>query len=490
MKGKIRIIVPVIIILLILGVFGGYQLYRRPAMIRRLTDRSLDDAQTESLKTEILARTNPQILVAYFSYTGTTKSIAQAISEKTGADLFEIIPGQDYGNVYTESNREIRLDEHPALKDSVEDMEKYNIVFVGFPIWWHATPAPVYSFLSDYDLTGKLVIPFCTSVESPMEEAMPTFLNESDNLAVYGERRITGTEEINSWLDDLGITAPDTETVPEMPEAIQKTGNTVKAVEDLPVYRYEQKEISVTNQGQSIYGVAYIPQTEQEKVPFVILAHGLGGSYQNNLAYAEQLASHGVAAYTFDFRGGGGSRSEGSSTEMSVMTEVSDMEVVLDAAKEWEFVDTDRIALLGTSQGGAVSAITAARHPDEIAGAMLLYPAFLVSDAVHEQFDSLEEVPDTFLFNWIMAGKPYVEDMWDYDVYDEIGNYNKKVLLMHGSADGIVPISYSERAADTYQDVEYFVIDGAGHGFSGSAFDESVGHIFDYLQETEILKNT
>lgn len=175
---------------------------------------------------------------------------------------------------------------------------------------------------------------------------------------------------------------------------------------------------------------------------------------------------------------------------MSVMTEVSDMEVVLDAAKEWEFVDTDRIALLGTSQGGAVSAITAARHPDEIAGAMLLYPAFLVSDAVHEQFDSLEEVPDTFLFNWIMAGKPYVEDMWDYDVYDEIGNYNKKVLLMHGSADGIVPISYSERAADTYQDVEYFVIDGAGHGFSGSAFDESVGHIFDYLQETEILKNT
>lgn len=58
---------------------------------------------------------------------------------------------------------------------------------------------------------------------------------------------------------------------------------------------------------------------------------------------------------------------------------------------------------------------------------------------------------------------------------------------MHGDKDGIVPISYSERAAEVYADVDYFVIDGAGHGFSGSAFEEAVRHIFDYLQEIGLI---
>lgn len=61
------------------------------------------------------------------------------------------------------------------------------------------------------------------------------------------------------------------------------------------------------------------------------------------------------------------------------------------------------------------------------------------------------------------------------------------VLLMHEDVDGIIPISYSERAAAIYEDVDYFVIDGAGHGFSGSAFEEAVKHIFDYLQEIQII---
>lgn len=284
-----------------------------------------------------------------------------------------------------------------------------------------------------------------------------------------------------------GILASNTErddVKMEVPEEIQRAGNTVEMPENLPSYTYEQQEIEVDNNGQRIYGIAYIPDTGAEKVPLVISAHGLGGSYRSNLAYAEQLASHGIAAYCFDFRGGGGTRSDGDTTEMSVMTEVSDIEAILEDASAWEFVDTDRIVLLGTSQGGITSAIAAARHTEEIAGLVLMYPAFLVGDSIHERFDSLDEVPDRFQFEWIMAGRPYVEDMWDYDVYEEIGNYKRKVLLIHGNADGIVPISYSDRAAEVYGDVDYYVIDGAGHGFSGKAFDEAVRHIFEYLRET------
>lgn len=89
---------------------------------------------------------------------------------------------------YKESNREIRKNERPALTDTVQNMDAYDIVFVGYPVWWHATPAPVNTFLESYDLTGKLIIPFCTSGGSDIDETMPTFLNSCDGLAVYGEK--------------------------------------------------------------------------------------------------------------------------------------------------------------------------------------------------------------------------------------------------------------------------------------------------------------
>ena len=492
MGQKKRLVFLIAVLGILVLVFAGYQFYRYPAMFRGLSDHSLDDPQVEELKEEILSRSDIKVLIAYFSYSGTTRGVANALSEKTGGDLFEIAVQDGYSDVYMESNREIRKNERPALTDTVENMEEYDIVFVGYPVWWHATPAPVNTFLESYDLKGKLIIPFCTSGGSDIDETMPSFLYSCDGLAVYGERRIGGTGQLDEWLLELGVTKEEGQDQPDWEETAVRDTMTemtregeaeISELENLPVYDYRQQEIELDNQGQRIYGIAYIPSTEDERVPLVICAHGLGGSYRTNTPYAEQLASHGIAAYCFDFRGGGGSNSDGDTTEMSVMTEVSDLEVIMEAASEWNFVDENKIVLLGTSQGGIASAIAAARHTDKVSVLVLMYPAFLVGDAVHEQFDSLTDVPDSFRFHWITVGRPYVEDMWDYDVYEEIGNYTKKVLLMHGSADGIVPVSYSDRAAEIYDDVEYYVIDGAGHGFNGGAFEEAVRHIFDYLQE-------
>lgn len=478
-KGLIMGIAAIVAVVLLLA---GYNAYRYPAMFRNLSDHSLTDSQVEELREEILSGSDIKILVAYFSYSGTTRNIANAISEKTGGDLFEIASQESYSDVYMESNREIRGNERPALTDTVENMDAYDVVFVGYPVWWHATPAPVNTFLESYDLTGKLIIPFCTSGGSDIDETMPTFLHSCDGLAVYGERWISGTGQLDGWLEELGLTGAAEESREE------QTGQAeILESENLPTNTYRQQEIELQNQGQKIYGIAYIPDTENETVPLVICAHGLGGSYQSNAAYAEQMASHGIAAYCFDFRGGGGSRSDGNTTEMSVMTEVSDLEAVMEAASGWEFVDRSKIALLGTSQGGMASAIAAARHTDQISGLVLMYPAFLVGDAVHERFDSLEEVLDRFQFIWITAGRPYAEDVWDYDVYEEIGNYTGKVLLLHGSADNIVPVSYSDRAAEVYEDAQYYVIDGAGHGFRGGDFDEAVKYVFAYLQEIKLI---
>lgn len=146
-----------------------------------------------------------KVLVAYFSYSGNTRAVAQSLAELTHGNLFEISPREDYSNVYTQSNSEIRRRSRPELDAAVEDMGSYDIVFAGYPVWWHATPAPVNSFLESYDLTGKLVIPFCTSGGSDISETMPTFLGSCEGAAVYGGRRITNASQLEGWLTDLNL---------------------------------------------------------------------------------------------------------------------------------------------------------------------------------------------------------------------------------------------------------------------------------------------
>lgn len=186
--------------------FVGYDVYRHPARSRTLEDRSLQGTRLEAAKEEILSRPDIRVLVAYFSHSGTTRRVAEAIRDKTGGDLFEIAPQRAYGNVYTDANREIRAGERPPLMASVENMADYDVVFVGYPVWWHATPAPVNTFLESHDLAGKLVIPFCTSGESDVAETMPTFRQSCADLAVYGERRIGEIGQLDAWLADLGLT--------------------------------------------------------------------------------------------------------------------------------------------------------------------------------------------------------------------------------------------------------------------------------------------
>lgn len=202
LKGMIPIIVILLVILLL---FGAYNLFRFPAAFRNLSDESLPAEQVSTLRTELAAREDKKILVAYFSYSGTTKAIAEVLSSQTGGDLFEIAPSQPYSSPYTQGNIEIRRGDRPELRDQVENMEEYDIVFVGYPVWFHATPAPVNSFLESYDMTGKLIIPFCTSGGSDIEETMPTFLDSCRDLAVYGERRISSAGEIASWLEEVGL---------------------------------------------------------------------------------------------------------------------------------------------------------------------------------------------------------------------------------------------------------------------------------------------
>ena len=251
---------------------------------------------------------------------------------------------------------------------------------------------------------------------------------------------------------------------------------------------YKILELPAKRGNNNIYGVAYVPQGSTEKKPAVIYAHGFGGDYENGAFYARTLAQKGYVVYCFDFCGGGGSRSDGSALDMSIFTEQKDLEAVLQMLKKQSFVDAEQIFLLGASQGGVVSAITAAEHTDEIRGLILLYPAFVLIDDAKERFARVDEIPEKYFHMWMTVGKTYFENLLDYDVYEKIRAYQKDVLLIHGDADGIVPLSYSEKAVGVYQSAELKVIPGAGHGFYGQEGDTAAAWMLDYLESHRMAR--
>lgn len=199
--------------------------------------------------------------------------------------------------------------------------------------------------------------------------------------------------------------------------------------------------------------------------------------------YAEALAEQGYVVYCFDFCGGSsGCRSDGSTLEMSVFTEQADLEAVIAMMQGLEYVDSENLFLMGTSQGGAVSAITGAAHKEEIRGMVLLYPAFLLAERANELFQSVEEIPDTYFFLWMEVGRVYFEPLIGYDIYEEIAAYDRDVLMIHGDADSIVPLTYSERALEVYPSSELKVISGGGHGFYGEDARQVIDYMLEYLE--------
>ena len=112
-----------------------------------------------------------KVLVAYFSAGGVTKKLAEKLKEAAGADLFEIAPETPYTKadlnwMDKKSRSTIEMNDpscRPAIRTKVENMEQYDVVFVGFPIWWYREPSIIDTFMESYDFSGKTVIPFATS---------------------------------------------------------------------------------------------------------------------------------------------------------------------------------------------------------------------------------------------------------------------------------------------------------------------------------------
>ncbi|MCD8082828.1 MAG: NAD(P)H-dependent oxidoreductase [Clostridiales bacterium] len=162
-----------------------------------------------------LSDTEPEgetdILIAYFSHSGTTAAVARELSQLTGGNLFEIQTVDGYPSSYqaTVDIARTELDENarPVLAAQVDNFEDYEVVLLGYPIWWHTTPMAIQTFLDSYDFTGKLILPFCTSAGSDIEESMPAVRGNAGGGTVGSGLTANSEdeEELRQWLADNGV---------------------------------------------------------------------------------------------------------------------------------------------------------------------------------------------------------------------------------------------------------------------------------------------
>lgn len=153
-------------------------------------------------------------LVAYFSASGVTAKLAETLAESIGADMFEIVPEVPYTKADlnwqdTASRSTIEMKDpnsRPAIAAKRDNMDNYDTVFVGFPIWWYVAPTIINTFLESYNLSGKTVIPFATSGGSGMGKTNEK-LQPSCPGAKLLEGRVfrsgTGKAELSAWAESL-----------------------------------------------------------------------------------------------------------------------------------------------------------------------------------------------------------------------------------------------------------------------------------------------
>ena len=155
-------------------------------------------------------------LVAYFSASGVTAKTAKALAEAAEADLYEIQPQIPYTQadlnwMDKKSRSTVEMndpDSRPAISGSVPGMEQYDVIFLGFPIWWYTAPTIIKTFLESYDMAGKKIVLFATSGGSGLGDTARTLQNVCPKAEFQGGKLLNGRqsrESLTSWIESLDI---------------------------------------------------------------------------------------------------------------------------------------------------------------------------------------------------------------------------------------------------------------------------------------------
>ena len=159
-----------------------------------------------------------KILVAYFSWSGNGQQMARWIAEETGGDLFRIIPSEPYGEDFDScadrAKNELDNEIRPELSEHIDadTMAQYDVFYIGFPVWWYDLPMPVWTFLEEYDLSGKKIIPFfshngssngANSVNRVTELAKDATVLADEALSLRGSSVADSENEVKDWVQKI-----------------------------------------------------------------------------------------------------------------------------------------------------------------------------------------------------------------------------------------------------------------------------------------------
>lgn len=250
-------------------------------------------------------------------------------------------------------------------------------------------------------------------------------------------------------------------------------------------YPVRIQKLPISSAGHRLYGELLLPDDGRATHPTVICSHGFNGSYRYFRECAGMcLARSGYAVYCFDFYGGSRfGKSGGKTTEMNVFFEREQLDGVIEYIKNQPFCDRDNLFLWGESQGGFVTAITAARHTEDVRAVALFYPAFCLEDDVLKKYRSYDELPEIINNMGVTISRKYYEGLFGYDAYAEAGKYTGPVLIVHGDADRTVNVSYGYRARDAYGNARLEILPGEDHGFSPRGKLTAAKMVYDFFEK-------
>lgn len=244
-----------------------------------------------------------------------------------------------------------------------------------------------------------------------------------------------------------------------------------------------EQELCIEHGGKSIYGVLSTPDDGQKRHPIVIVSHGFNGTHHSGRSYFGMLAEIGYMCYTFDFPCGSlGSRTDPDTRNMSVLDEQRALEAIVQYFRSRPDVDKRRIVLLGESQGGLVSTLTAASLKRQVERLVLVFPALCIPDNWNERYPQPSDIPETTVLWQVPLGRRFFMELRDMDPYRAVEAYRRPVLIVHGDADPVVPIDYSRRAVRQFRHARMVELPGAGHGFGPQDFQTSLAHIRRFLE--------
>lgn len=244
-------------------------------------------------------------------------------------------------------------------------------------------------------------------------------------------------------------------------------------------YEITREEYTVVYDNIELFGELYSPKADG-KFPAVIFSHGYNGHYTDFPNECKRFAQRGYVCYAFDYCGAqANGRSKGrTGADYTPFTMKEDLRAVIADIKMLPEVDETQIFLFGGSQGGFVTALTAADDEikEQIAAVALYFPAFNIPDDWRNA-----PVQDTPLMGYSI-GAAFISSIRDLDVYELIGNYEKDVCIVWGDQDALVKKQYIDRAVETYDHAELTVIHGAGHGFGGTALKTATETVLAFLE--------